>query len=113
MLNFIIAIAKVVSVAGRREWKAERIVRRVAARIGIPDQGCWVTGVAASSESRESDAVQVLVGDLVECLPGGNGFDCFPGGREAQHSRSQDKKSCEKLHGDGTVRCDRQKEGHG
>jgi len=97
VLGLVVAIAKVVAMAGRSEGEPERVVGRGAAPIRVPDEGRRVPGIAAAGECGECDAIEILVGDLAGALP----LDKRSIGREGQHGRCQAEDACNELHGDG------------
>jgi len=69
VLVLVVAVAKVVAVASRGEGEAERVVRRRAATVRVPDQGGRVASIAVDSEGGEGNAEEILVCDLVGGLP--------------------------------------------
>jgi len=62
-LGPVVAISKVVTMAGRLEREAQRVVRGGRAIIRGPVKGRRVPGVSASGESRERDGEEDLVRD--------------------------------------------------
>lgn len=67
-LGLVVAIPKVVTVAGGREGESQRVVGRVAAPVRGPVERGRALGVAVDVELRERDAEEVPVRRLLDGL---------------------------------------------
>lgn len=62
VLVLVVAVAKVVAVAGRSEGVAVRVVGGLGAAVRGPDEGGGVLGLAVAGELGKGDVEEILVG---------------------------------------------------
>lgn len=86
------------AVAGRDEWESERVVGRRGAAIRGPVQSSWVASIAASSEGRQSRAIEQRIGDGVGRLSLGH---VVSGRWQSHDGRDHGEDDGAELHGEG------------
>ena len=97
-LGLVVAVTKVVTVAGRLEGEVERVVGRVGAAVRGPDEVGRVLRIPVRSELGQRDAVQVLIrlGRLDgQSLAGLDGGALGRSSRQGHDGRSQGEKGGE------------------